>query len=215
VILVLCGAGDASAHAVHSELLRRGKHALLADWTLLDRAQISVTLGENDGAELALPGLPVLRPSGVNGIFNRCAYPRQPPGADGAYIAEERFATYVTLLGAFRCVNAASPAGLAGCERPAPVVRHLAALAGLPAAPWRAGMDAAAPARTALVVGKRVFGLPPCQHEAACALAGFLDLRVVGLLLDRAGDVVGATPLPDLVAAGPEAIAAVASLLAS
>jgi hypothetical protein len=94
-----------------------------------------------------------------------------------------------------------------------PVLRHLAALAGLPAAPWRAGEEGGQPAATALVAGSAVFGLPLALHGAARALAGFLDLALMGLVLDPAGQVLAATPLPDLAQAGTAGLDAVAELL--
>jgi hypothetical protein len=213
VILVLCGAGDASARAVHAHLRAHGHAALLADAAALDTAPQSVRIGVADDAALALPGLPVLRPASVRAVLNRCPYPVAPPGPDAAYIAEERFAARLALLGSFRCVNAPSPSGLSGTERAVPVLRHLAALAGLPAAPWRAGEEGGQPAATALVAGGAVFGLPLALHGAARALAGFLDLALMGLVLDPAGQVLAATPLPDLAQAGTAGLDAVAERL--
>lgn len=213
MILVLCGAGDASARAVHAHLLALGEAALLADAAQLDTARQHVRIGAADDAILVLPGLPELRPAKVRCVLNRCPYPAAPPGPDTAYIAEEKFATRLAVLGSFRCVNAPSPSGLAGTERAVPVLRHLAALAGLPTAPWRAGGSEGEPVATALVAGPAVFGLPPALHGAARTLAGFLDLALMGLALDRAGRVLAATPMPDLTQAGAAGLDAVAALL--
>ena len=213
MILVLCGAGDASARAVHAHLLALGEPTLLADAALLDHAPQQVRIGTTDDAMLALPGLPALQPAMLRAVLNRCTYPVAPQGPDASYIAEERFATRLALLGGFRCVNAPSPSGLAGTERAVPVLRHLAALAGLPAAPWQAGDEGGQPATTALLAGPAVFGLPPALHGAARTLAGFLDLALMGLVLDRAGQVLAATPMPDLTQAGAAGLDAVATLL--
>lgn len=210
MILVLCGAGDFSARAAHDFLSARGNACLLVDAALLDQATLRVAIGTADDAALALPGGPVLRPENVRAVLNRCPAPPAPPGPDGAYIAEEKFAARLALLGAFRCVNAPSPRGLAGIEQAPEVWRHLAALAGLPAAPWPGEGVAVA---SALVVGGMVFGLPHALHGAARALAGFARLDLMGLLLDGHGAVLHATPLPDLAQGGAEGFAALATVL--
>lgn len=210
MILVLCGAGDLSARVAHRFLLARGQPCLLVDAAMLDHAMLRVAIGTADDAAVTLPGGPVLRPATVRAVLNRCPPPAAPPGSDGAYIAEEKFAARLALLGAFRCVNAASPRGLAGIEQAPEVWRHLAALAGLPAAPWPG--DGAAVA-SALVIGRAVFGLPQALHGAARALASFVGLDLMGLLLDRNGAVLHATPLPDLVPGGAEGFAALHAML--
>jgi hypothetical protein len=210
MILVLCGAGDHSARAAHAVLAARGQACLLLDAALLDQAMLLVAIGTTDEATLALPGGPVLRPGNVRAVLNRCPAPVAPPGPDGAYIAEERFAARLALLGAFRCVNAPTPRGLAGIEQGPEAWRHLAALAGLPAAAWPGeGMAVA----SALVVGGAVFGLPPALHQAARALAGFAALDLMGLFLDRNGAVLHATACPDLALGGAAGLAALANLL--
>jgi hypothetical protein len=210
MILVLCGAGDHSARAAHRFLVARGEPCLLLDAALLDQAMLRVAIGVADDASLAPPGGAVLRPENVRAVLNRCPPPAASPGPDGGYIAEEKFAARLALLGAFRCVNAPSPRGLAGIEQAPEVWRHLAALAGLPAVPWPGG---GAAAQSALVVGQAVFGLPPTLHGAARALAGFAGLDLMGLWLDRDGSVLNGTALPDLAQGGADGFAALADLL--
>lgn len=212
MILVLCGAGDHSARAAHGLLAARGEPCLLVDAALLDQAKLRVAIGIEDGASLALPNGTVLRPENVRAVLNRCPAPTAPHGPDGSYIAEEKFAARLALLGAFRCINAPSPRGLGGAEQPPEVWRHLAALAGLPAAPWPGGGTVV---QSVLVVGQAVFGLPPALHGAARALAGFVGLDLMGLWLDRHGSVLHATPLPDLALGAAASLVALADLLAA
>ncbi|GGC71028.1 hypothetical protein GCM10011504_55980 [Siccirubricoccus deserti] len=221
---VICDpAADPAAAWALDRLRRRLGEVVLVHPDLLGLApRFSLRLDdEGQEAALTLPDGRLFGPPGIRAVLNRVA---QPPrallgGADADYAAEELSAAAVALLATFGrgIINAPHPAGLAGRDRSSAEWLHLAALAGLPAVPWRIGPGGQAPlppaATGALVIGSVAFGVPRPLIRAAVAMTDLAGLDLLGLTFDAMGRVVGATPLPDLQIGGEAGADVLAALL--
>jgi hypothetical protein len=224
VFAVLCDPADRSALWAADRLRARLGDVRLVHLDVLAFARpFALTIdAEGVGAAAKLPDGTPFGPGSVAALLNRALRSPRPPigGADAAYAAEEMAAATLAFLAAFgpAAVNRPDPAAFAGRQPGAPAWLTLAALAGLPAAPWRMDASGFAPlppvAARALVVGDAVFGLPSALALAAVSLAQLAGLDLMGLDLAADGRVVGATATPDLSLAGEAGADALASLLA-
>jgi hypothetical protein len=177
--------------------------------------------GEAVAAAFTLPDGTAVGPATCQGLLNRVTRPPAVAAApsDAAYAAEEMTAITLAYLAAFgpRVVNRPDPASLFGRELGPQGWLHLAALAGLPAAPFRLDDGGAQPlpqsAAQVLVIGGHVFGATGAMATRAVDLAQMAGVQILSLALAADGRVVGATAQPDLSLAGEAGADALAELL--
>jgi hypothetical protein len=139
-------------------------------------------------------------------------------GVDADYVAEEWAAIGLAFLAAFdgRIFNRPDPLQLGGRNLSTAGWRQLAARAGLPALDYAAGRASApAPAvslRT-LVIGNRAFAPVAELEQVSMTLAALSGHSILGLEFTAQCELIGASPLPDLSAAGEAGADALAELL--
>jgi hypothetical protein len=224
VFAVLCDPADRPALWATDRLRARLGEVRLVHLDALAFARPFVVTVDGEGlaASATLPDGTRFGPGSVAALLNRALRPPRPAigGADAAYAAEEMAAATLAFLAAFgpAAVNRPDPASFAGRDPGPAGWLTLAAIAGLPTAPWRIDADGfAAPppaASQALVIGEAAFGLPGAQAAAAVSLARLAGVELMGLGLAADGRVVEATAAPDLSLAGEAGADALAALLA-
>ncbi len=179
----------------------------------LEGAEVETSFALTDGTPFG--------PASCRGLLNRVTRPPAvaAKGADAAYASEEMTALTLAYLAAFgpRVVNRPDPASLFGRDPGPQGWLHMAALAGLPSAPFRLGNAGADPlpptAVQILVIGDHAFGASGPKATRAVDLAQIAEVQILSLSLAADGMVVGATALPDLSLAGEAGADALAELL--
>lgn len=177
--------------------------------------------GGDGGTSILLSDGTRLGPQTCHGILNRTSRAPQPPvgSGDAAYAAEEMMAIALAFLASFgtRCFNPPDPASLSGRDYGPQGWLQMAALVGLPAAPFALGdrrpEPALPPASSVMIIGKQVFGAAAPLHSRALELACLSGLSLLSLSLDAAGRVTGVSALPNLSMAGEPGADALARLL--
>lgn len=165
-----------------------------------------------------------LEPEAIAGVINRFRYlPTQhfatAKPEDRAYAEAELSAFLLAWINgvAGRVVNPPLPFALGGGTFPTPTVVHLAALAGLPTQPWRAGAapgDGAtvpvSPTHAVLVFDGRLYGplLPRPLQDGCCGLARLLGVPLLQIELghsrEQGWSFVDASGFADFrIGAGP------------
>ena len=237
-VTILHELGDISApwlaeqlrvHGLAVEVMSAADLDMAARWEhRVDAAGASVAITLRDGRVLS-SGDP--RP-----IVNRLSFVpldgmRATAGVDMGYAVQEMFALYLSWLHAWPAtvVNRPTPQGLCGNHRHPSVWRTLGARAGLPTRPWRQS-DSDAPDQawmwmpaeaTAFALGDEVVLapiLPETFADGCRALAALSDTALIGIdfARDDAGEweMIGATPLPNLMLGGEKLVSALAAALA-
>lgn len=220
---VICDPRDRSALWAADRLRTRLGDVRLVPTDLLGLTPdlyLSLEGGAIDTAFTLTDGTPI-GPATCRGLLNRVT--RAPAvaarSADAAYAREEMTALTLAYLTAFgpRVVNRPDPGSLFGREPGPQGWLHMAALAGLPAAPFRFGGAGAEPlppmTGQMLVIGYHAFGASGPIATRAVDLAQLVGVQILSLSLAADGTVVGATSLPDLSLAGEAGIDALAELL--
>lgn len=236
--LILCEAGDPSAQWAAERLRARGRSAdILTGEALgdavrwehrIDKASASLAFTLADGRTYSSDAP---RP-----ILNRLGYIplarlRATAGADYDYAAQELFAFYLSWLHAWPAVviNRPSPQGLAGSQRHGSAWAALGAEAGLRTRGWaQSSADAPEtgwapmPAEATVFVAAGRAVLPPMlppELETPCrrlAARCGTDLLGIGFARDAESrwEMVGASPMPDLMLGGEPLADALAQALA-
>lgn len=233
MLLVLCGADDIDAVWAATGLRRGGPspvEVVLPEELVVGSVWEHEVIGGRASTDVALADGRVLATRELTGVLNRLV--EVPPGSlgrlpdgDRPYALEEFTALFSAWLLSLPCpvLNPPSPACLIDWRRSAEW-RVLAAGAGLPAAPWRAGSrDRAGGAGAAvgdprvhrvLVAGGVVVGDAPA--EVAAALGRLAATSGVALFEARFGagwELHDIDTRPALHSWGPEALVALASVL--
>lgn len=236
--LVLSDAHDASALWAHAKLKRRGLRAI--EFVSAEQLALSTfTEHRLDGMRSTLrfrteAGLQV-DGDRLDGVVNRLytvpvAHWRSAPRVDQDYVQQEMAAFFLSWIHALPCavVNRPTPQGLCGQWRQESEWVVLARSAGLAVAPYRQSsrdridemkgekrlVPAGAHVATAVVVGRRVVGLPlaPAIAAACVRLAELASVHLLGVdfVVDPRGtcNFVGANPMPDLRVGGDALIEA-------
>ncbi len=220
---VICDPGDRSALWAADRLRGRLDDVRLIPADLLALTPDFHLLLEGAAVDAAviLPDGTAVGPASCRGVLNRVTRtPTVAAGtADAAYAAEEMTAITLAYLAAFgpRIVNRPDPASLFGSEHGAQGWLHMAALAGLPASPFRLSATGPEPlppmAAQILVIGNHAFGAAGAMATRAVDLAQMAGVQILSVALAADGTVVGATALPDLSLAGETGADALAELL--
>lgn len=238
-VTVLCDAGDTSALWAIAALQERG----IAVDVVTAAALAAATRWEHriEGTEVrtsvALPDGRVLASDTQDAVLNRLSYVPtgridRVAGADRDYAVQELNALFLSWLSGLpgRVVNRPTPQGLGGNMRHPSAWRALGREAGLPVATWAQSQDDD-PDRlwlprddvlTVHAVGPRIVAPDgfPAHIAAGCrALARRAGETLLGIDFAARADgstweLVGASPLPDLVRGGEALADALAALLA-
>jgi hypothetical protein len=238
--LVLTDAGDPSADWIAEGLRRRGMSPVRSITGLdLVTGVIEHYLGEHGvTTKITLRDGVSLDASSIRGVVNRlvlapAVYAAAGPPLERDYVTQEIVALFISWLQGLgsRVINPPSPRGLCGAWRHPSEWARLAALAGLPVAPYRERSQDELPpwspmwspsdfVGTAVVVGQRVFGpapvLPLSIVDAGVRLAAASECPMLGIDFVRASrglSFANATPMPDLRLGGDLLVDALTEML--
>jgi hypothetical protein len=238
MIVILCHPADSAALWLYGALRDIGLEgiALVSVEQLVYSTRIVHRLdASGDTGSIHLADGRILRPESIRGLVNRVHYlPTQhfaaAQAADQAYATQELSAFLLAWLDgvAGRVINPPMPFALDGSTFHLMTLVQLAAMAGLPTTPWRAGTkedgDAIAPlsacTHTGLVFDGRLFGslLPRPLQEACRRLAALIGVPLLEVRLHQSAErgwcFLGASGAADFRNGGRALAAAVAHALA-
>jgi hypothetical protein len=234
VRVILCHPDDAAALWL-AQMLRelgvRGFEVVTVEQFVYSRRIVYRLSNAGEESSIQLADGRVLRSEAITGVINRIRY--LPTEHFAAADSEER--TYATAeLSAFtlawlngvrgRVLNPARPLSLGGMFD-GTVLRHSAAVAGLPTVRWTATTDSAAesppipPTHTAIVLDGRLFGpiLPRPLQDGCCRLAVLLGVPLLQVFFSHTPDAgwrfVDATTVVDFSLGGRPLAAAIVRTL--
>ena len=235
MLVILCHPDDTSAVWLHRELSAAGVSAMLVsvEQLVFSRSITHALSGTADTGTIRLADGRVLHPEAITGLINRVQFvPTQhfsnAATGDREYATAELHAFLLAWLNgiAGRVLNPPRPMLLGGGLNDLAAIRHYAATAGLPTAPWRqstrrAGRvstaeTAARPTHVVSVLDGRVFGpiIPGELLSGCCRLAAYLGTPLMQVAFSRSASGVcwflHATPKVDFERGGRPLVSAIA-----
>lgn len=242
MLVILCHPDDISALWLHRELSAAGVSVTLVsvEQLVFSRSITHVLTGTGDTGTIRIADQRVLHSEAIAGLVNRVRllptqhFNNAAPG-DREYAAAELHAFLLAWLNgiAGRVLNPARPPLLGGGINDVAAIRHYAATAGLPTAPWRQSTRTAAlvgsgdvditvvPTHVVTVLDNRLFGpiVPTDLAGGCCRLAAYLGTPLMQVAFSRTGTsawrFLHATPLVDFERGGRPLAAAIAAAVAS
>jgi hypothetical protein len=234
--VILCHPDDGAALWL-DQMLRdlgvRGFEVVTVEQVVFSRRIVHRLSNAGESSSIRLVDGRVLRSEAVAGLVNRIRYlPTQHFGAadpdERLYATAELSAFMLAWVNSVRgrVLNPARPLSLGGMfDRT--MMRHAAAIAGLPAEAWRASSDSPSeserlsPTHTTIVLDGRLFGplVPRQLQDACCRLAVLLGIPLLQVALHQAPgggwQFVDATAMVNFHAGGRPLAAALAQALAT